>query len=87
MPCHAMLCHGLEKSLSERYGRGVAHVNQTWPHCVNQMGKTQSKPLVAWHGRGTAWEQHGMCELAFTVTPGQRDPVKHKIQPDPISIL
>jgi hypothetical protein len=20
---------------------------------------------VAWHGRGTAWVQHGMCELAF----------------------
>jgi hypothetical protein len=26
-------------------------VNQTWLHCVNQMGKTQSKQ----HGRGTAW--------------------------------
>jgi hypothetical protein len=31
------------------------------------MGKTQSKPLAAWHGRGTAWAQHGKCELAFTV--------------------
>jgi hypothetical protein len=31
-------------------------VNQTRPHCVNQMGKTQSKPLV---------ERHGMCELAL----------------------
>jgi hypothetical protein len=29
------------------------HVNQIWPHCVNQ---TQSKPLA---------EQHGMCESAF----------------------
>jgi hypothetical protein len=38
-------------------------VNQTWPHCVNQMGKTQSKPIVAWHG--IAGERHGMCELAF----------------------
>jgi hypothetical protein len=19
-----------------------------------------------WHGRGTAWERHGVCELAFT---------------------
>jgi len=31
---------------------GMASVNQTQPHCVNQMGKTQSKPLAAWHGRG-----------------------------------
>jgi len=34
-------------------------VNQTRPHCVNQMGKTHSKPLAAWHGRGTAWARHG----------------------------
>jgi hypothetical protein len=34
-------------------------VNQTWPHCVNQMGKTQSKALA---------ERHGMCESAFTCT-------------------
>jgi hypothetical protein len=20
---------------------------------------------LTWHGRGTAWVQHGMCELAF----------------------
>jgi len=36
------------------HGRGMASVNQTRPHCVNQMGKTHSKPLAAWHGRGTA---------------------------------
>jgi hypothetical protein len=29
-------------------------VNHTRPHCVNQMGKTHSKPLAARHGRGTA---------------------------------
>jgi len=34
------------------YGRGMASVNQTRPHCVNQMGKTHSKPLAAQHGRG-----------------------------------
>jgi len=34
-------------------------VNQTRPHCVNQMGKTHFKHLAAWHGRGTAWAQHG----------------------------
>ena len=61
VPCHAptMLCHGLEKSLSVEYGRSMAGaqhghvmacVNQTQLHCVNQMGKTQSKPLVTQHG-------------------------------------
>jgi hypothetical protein len=59
MPCpccaNAALCCGLEKSLSERHGRGKARalhgmgvawhgrgmacVNQTRPHCVNQIGK------------------------------------------------
>jgi len=39
--------------------RGMASVNQTRPHCVNQVGKTQSKCLAARHGRGTAWAWHG----------------------------
>ena len=30
----------------------MASVNQTRPHCVNQMGKTHSKPLAERHGRG-----------------------------------
>jgi hypothetical protein len=34
-------------------------VNQTRPHYVNQMGKTQSKAVEKRHGRGTAGEQHG----------------------------
>jgi hypothetical protein len=29
------------------------------------MRKTQSKPLEARHGKGTAWERHCMCELAL----------------------
>jgi hypothetical protein len=36
-------------------GNGTACVNRTAPHCVNQMGKTQSKPLVERDVRGTAW--------------------------------
>ena len=44
----------------------MASVNQTRPHCVNQMGKTHSKPLAARHGRGTAWERHAMCESALS---------------------
>jgi hypothetical protein len=71
-----VLCRGLEKSLSARHGRstagarhghGVVCVNQTRPHCLNQMGKTHRKPLAAWHGWETAWARHGMCELAFIV--------------------
>ena len=46
---------------------GMASVNQTRPHCVNQIGKTQSKPLVARYGRGTAWARHAMCESALSV--------------------
>jgi len=39
------------------HGRGMASVNETRPHCVDQMGKTHSKPLAARHagerdGRG-----------------------------------
>jgi len=47
------------------HGHGMASVSQTRPHCVNQMGKTHSKPLAARHGRGTAWGRHAMCEAAF----------------------
>jgi len=43
----------------------MASANQTRSHCVNQMGKTHSKPLAAGHGRGTAWERHAMCESGF----------------------
>jgi len=52
----AVLCRGLEKNGMVRawHGRGMTSVNQTRPHCVNQMGKTHSKPLAARHGRGTA---------------------------------
>jgi hypothetical protein len=46
-------------------GRRMTSVNQTRPHCVNQMGKTHSKPLAARHSRGTAWARHAMCESAL----------------------
>ena len=45
----------------------MASVNQTRPHCVNQMGKTHSKPLAARHGRGTAWARQVMSESAFRI--------------------
>jgi hypothetical protein len=47
------------------HGHGMASVNQTRPHCVNQMGKTHFKPIAARHGRGTTWARHAMCESAF----------------------
>jgi hypothetical protein len=36
---------------------GMACVNQPRPHCVNPMGKTQSKPLAERHGTGMAEER------------------------------
>jgi hypothetical protein len=50
------------------HGHGIANVNQTPPHCVNQIGKTHSKTLAGRHGRGTAWARHAMCESAFKVS-------------------
>jgi hypothetical protein len=40
----AVRFRGLEKNGMVRawHGRGMASVNQTWPHCVNQMGKANS---------------------------------------------
>jgi hypothetical protein len=37
------------------HGYGMAWVNLTRPHCVNQIGKTRSKPFAERHGRGMAW--------------------------------
>jgi hypothetical protein len=64
------LCRGLEKNGMVRawHGRGMASVNQTRSHCVNQMRKTHSKLLAARHSRGTAWARHAMCESAFSVS-------------------
>jgi hypothetical protein len=52
----AVLCSGLGKNDMVRawHGHGMASMNQTQPHCVNQMGKTHSKHLAARHGHGMA---------------------------------
>ena len=49
------LCRGVEKNgmVGARHGLGMASVNQTRPHCVNQMGKTHSEPLATRHERDT----------------------------------
>jgi hypothetical protein len=54
------------------HGHGMVSVNQKRPHCVNEMGKTHSKPLAARHGHGngmgTAWARHvhGMASVNQT---------------------
>ena len=60
-PCCAVALRSTARSEHAwaRHGHGMASVNQTRPHCVNQMGKTHSKPLAAGHGRGNAWARHG----------------------------
>jgi len=65
----AVLCRGLEKNGMIRAwdGHVMASVNQTRPHCVNQMGNTHSKALSARHGRGTAWARHSV--LPYKETP------------------
>jgi hypothetical protein len=85
MPFHSALCRDLERSLSERPGRGLAGerrgrgmacVNPTRPHSVNQMGKTQSKPLGERHGnvwltpRKQAWTCFcERCAVSQTLIP------------------
>lgn len=60
LPCCALALRSRFENgmVGARHGHGIA--------CVNQMDKTQSKPLSTRHGRGTVWARHIMCELAFT---------------------
>ena len=64
MPCWAVALRSLSQSgmFGAWQWHGMVYVNQTQLHCVNQMGKIQFKPLAI---------RHGMCELAFTLPPGQ----------------
>jgi hypothetical protein len=66
-PCFAV---ALKITAWSEHGMGASWQvggNQTEPHCVNQMGKTHSKPLTARHDRGTAWARHAMCESDLTL--------------------
>jgi hypothetical protein len=67
LPCCVVALRSRVQSgiVGARQGHGIACVNQARSHCVNQMGKTQSKALTTRHGRGTAGERHSMCEFAF----------------------
>ena len=53
---------------SPRHSMAVEHgkCESDTVHCVNQMGKTHTKPLAARHGRGKAWARHAMCESALS---------------------
>jgi len=55
-----VLCRGLQKNgmVGALHGCGMASVNQTRSHCVNQIEQTHSKPLGARHGRGKSWARH-----------------------------
>ena len=62
---HFLPCGREKNGTWSEHGMGMADVNETRPHCVNQMGKTHSEPLAARHGSGTAWARHAMSESAF----------------------
>jgi len=53
LPCCAVALRSRFQNgmVGARHGHGMVFVNQTRSHCVNQMGKTQYKPLAARHGR------------------------------------
>jgi hypothetical protein len=63
-PCCAV---ALRRSAWSEHGMGAtwACESDTAALCKSN-GKTHSKP---WHGRGTAWARHAMCESAFMLTP------------------
>ena len=54
MPCP---CHAPAMLFFSRPQHSTAVERR--PCCVNQIGKTHSKPLAARHGRGTSWARHG----------------------------
>ena len=59
MPFFSRPQHGRRETALRRtawWEHGMASVNHTRPHSVNQMGKTHSKPLAA---------RHAMCESTF----------------------
>jgi hypothetical protein len=58
MPCRALALRSCFQNgmVRAQQGGGMVCVHQTWPLCVNQEGKTQSKPL------GTQYGRRVMCE-------------------------
>jgi len=56
---------------------GMANVNQTQPHCVNQMGKTHSKILAARHGHGLLCVNRPLVSLTTERLAVERK-IRHK---------
>ena len=58
LPCHGHVerrpCCAVALRRTAWSEHVMESVNRARPHCVNQMGKTHSKPSAARHGRGTA---------------------------------
>jgi len=59
LPCCALRSRFQNGVVGARHEHDMVCVNQTRSHCVNQMGKAQSKPLATRHGRGSAWARRG----------------------------
>ena len=63
LPCCALTLRSRFQigMVGARHGHSMVSVNKTWPHSVNEMVKTRSKPLEPQPGWGTLWY---VCELA-----------------------
>ena len=71
-PVSRRLCCAVALRTTAWSEHGMAIVNQTRPHCVNQMGKAHSKSLAARHGRGTAWARRANGMLCANWPIGTR---------------
>jgi len=63
-----------------RQGRDMVCVNQTRPHCVNQIGKTRSKPLA------TRWQGDGMdtsCYVWISLKTSRLKQLTNRLLPIP----
>ena len=76
-----------------RSEHGMASVNQTRPHCVNQMGKTfQTLTGTAWQGNGmgAGWERNAMCESALILSFPRSNVLgcvpTIRVEPSPVSV-
>jgi hypothetical protein len=65
---HAVLCRGLEESLSERHGRGMEWVRHGMCESITAALCKSNGKVTILTLCGPAWEQDGMCELALHVS-------------------
>jgi hypothetical protein len=66
LACNVMSMQCCAVALRSRFQKGMILARHGHGmECVNQMGNTQSEPLVERHGNGMTWARHGMCGLAL----------------------